>query len=686
MSDKLPPPDDDAPKRRVWKTWKWVGLLVLVVTLATWNRLPGSIAFLGTLFGLVAAVNLGFLFLRYLKGLLFWRVRNRILISFIFVGLIPLLLTLGIALLVSRLLLGQLAANYVEISVAELQRELSWINVELASQISAAAVAEKASLERLASRADQMHDEKFPRLSYRLSRRLSEGSFETVWKSDRHGIEKETDDYPVDKWLDGRPSFEGLLATGSDALLKTLRPVPQLAAYYLDLTAPLDQHLERRLQRDRSVYVTFMKPGSVVVSGNAIQVQGNSVTGAGPDPALVARLQELEQRSSRDTRRMVTWVTVLQAQNYLSGQKSGATLVILHVPLATLYQVYLAGSYQIGDFVTNLIMVLLGVIAFTVMSSLAFGVTITRRITKSIHDMYEGTLALQQGDLKHRIPVRRKDQLGLLAHSFNQMSASMVRLLEEVTEKKRLEQELEIAREVQATLFPKQLPHPRGLSVYGGCVPARVVSGDYYDFVVESETHMHIVVSDISGKGISAALLMANLQAAMRNQLLTLKQGSRADRESSLAEVFRQLNQQIYRNSPSEKYATLFCAGYNAETRCLCYCNAGHLPPLLLSDGKVERLETGGTVLGLFEDASYEAASVALAAGTMIAVYTDGITEAVNGAGEEFGERRFVEALRQSRGLSAEAIYKHVIERVQQWQGALQQHDDITLIVGKVEG
>ena len=146
------------------------------------------------------------------------------------------------------------------------------------------------------------------------------------------------------------------------------------------------------------------------------------------------------------------------------------------------------------------------------------------------------------------------------------MSVSITRLLEEVSEKKRLEQELEIAREVQATLLPKQLPHPRGLAIYGGCEPARVVSGDYYDFLVEDEARLHIVCGDISGKGISAALLMANLQASMRNQLLTLKQGSENDFGPRLAAMMEQLNEQIYANSPSAKYVTLFVGRYDAES------------------------------------------------------------------------------------------------------------------------
>jgi sigma-B regulation protein RsbU (phosphoserine phosphatase) len=184
------------------------------------------------------------------------------------------------------------------------------------------------------------------------------------------------------------------------------------------------------------------------------------------------------------------------------------------------------------------------------------------------------------------------------------MSASIVRLLEEVSEKKLLEQELEIAREVQATLFPKQLPSPRGLAIFGGCEPARTVSGDYYDFIVEDEAHLHIVVGDISGKGISAALLMATLQAAMRSQLLTMRQAGSESLEQRLSDI--------------------------------------------------------------------------------MAIFTDGVTEAMNGADEEFGEERLIQALQESQSHAPEGIYRHVTDRVRSWQGAQKQHDDITLIVVKV--
>ncbi len=179
--------------------------------------------------------------------------------------------------------------------------------------------------------------------------------------------------------------------------------------------------------------------------------------------------------------------------------------------------------------------------------------------------------------------------------------------------------------------------------------------------------------------------MMANLQAAMRNQLLAIKSDNPADMEKSLVGIMAELNQQIHANSPSEKYATLFLSRYDAGTRRLWYCNAGHLAPILLTGQEVQALEPTGTVIGLLPGAGYQAKSVDLAPGALLAIFTDGITEAVNGADEEFGTERLLEALQQSRLRPPEEVYRFVIGKVREWQGTLPQHDDMTLTVFKVK-
>ncbi len=682
--DRLLLPVAETSLKRAWRPWKGVGLAAFVLAILLNRWLPGIVVAFCYLLGIVLVFNLLFHLLRYLKNRLFWRVRYRIIGSFIFVGLLPLILILGIVYLTAYVFMGQLSANYLETSMRELQNQVSVINMELAQQLHPPA--SESALRLAADKVFKRHSGEFPIMAAILARRRPDGSFELVGRYDPKEVNRGIQDYPAEKWLGGKESFEGFLLRDETGLLSTLRPVSSLGDCYLDVSVPVDRHIETLLKDRRDIYVAFSGFGKTVVqeSRTGIQVRVEDEKDRKSREEFGAKIGELQSRRAFDTRRMTSWGAVLEGRDFATGEKKPAALAFIRVPYKTLYGVYLSGSFAIGSALLKIIAALLVFFVIAELVSVVVGATISRRITRSIHDMYIGTLALQKGDLQHRIPVRLNDQLGMLAQSFNQMSASINRLLEEVSEKKRLEQELEIAREVQETLFPKLLPHPRGLSVFGGCEPARVVSGDYYDFIHEDDARLHIVVGDISGKGISAALLMANLQAAMRNQISAFHRGVSEDVERSLAEVMRQLNTQIFLNSPSEKYATLFAGRYDAETRRLCYCNAGHLPPILLHDGGIDRLETGGTVLGLFEAADYKASSIELTPGTVFAIFTDGVTEAVNSGDEEYGEARLIEALRESSSHSPEGIYRHVTAQVRLWQGALKQHDDITLIVGKV--
>lgn len=663
-------------------------MLAAFVLALVFNRwLPDILLAVFYIAGTAVILNLLFHLLRRLRNKVFWRVRHRILGSFIFVGFIPLLVLFGVAYLSIYLLLGQLSAHYLHASLDELNQEVTRINTDLGHRIAPPAAGD--AFRKAAEKEFEANAAAFPKLAALLLRRQREGSWEKIGSSDTQGILDESAAPAADKWLQGKTAFEGLLLLKETGLLTSLRPAPSVPGAYLAVFAPLDLHVEERLRREKNIYLALSGMGTteVLQREDGITVRTRNEGAGSSEAERRAEIGALKEQLKADTRRMIIWAAVLECRDYMAGETKPLGLGVIRVPLETLNLAYLSGvgNYSTGQYILKGILVLLAVFVLAELVSLLIGITISRRITRSVHDMYLGTMALKDGNLQYQIPVRRNDQLGLLAHSFNQMSSSITRLMEEVSEKKRLEQELEIAREVQAALFPKQLPHPRGLSLFGGCEPARVVSGDYYDFIHEDDARLHIVVGDISGKGISAALLMANLQAAMRNQLSTFHNADPAEIERRLSAVLEQLNTQIFLNSPREKYATLFAGRYDAESRRLCYCNAGHLPPVLLRRGEVIRLEGGGTVLGLFESASYKASSTELEAGTVLAIFSDGITEAVNDADEEFGEERLVEALRASVSRAPEGIYRHVIEQVRLWQGNLKQHDDITLIIGKVE-
>jgi serine phosphatase RsbU (regulator of sigma subunit) len=263
--------------------------------------------------------------------------------------------------------------------------------------------------------------------------------------------------------------------------------------------------------------------------------------------------------------------------------------------------------------------------------------------------------------------------------SFDEVSRAVEAQRRAAAEKLDLErraaQELEIAKRVQARLFPQTLPSLKTLDYAGTCIQARQVGGDYFDFLDLGRQRLGLVIGDIAGKGIAAALLMANLQANLRSKCAI-----------ALAEprkFLQAVNRLFFSNTTENAYATLVFAEYHDRTRTLRYANCGHLSALLLRrDGTVERLESTATVLGLFEDWDCEIGECRFAAGDLFVLYTDGVTESENDQGEDFGERGLIEGLRRHSKLPPSEMLAEIIKEVQEF-GPHEQHDDITLIIAR---
>ena len=240
---------------------------------------------------------------------------------------------------------------------------------------------------------------------------------------------------------------------------------------------------------------------------------------------------------------------------------------------------------------------------------------------------------------------------------------------------RRAAQELEIAKQVQARLFPQIRPELKTVEYAGVCLQARQVGGDYFDFLNLGPERLGLIIGDVSGKGIAAALLMANLQAALRSQ------SALAFDQPEL--LLKSVNSLFYDNTTENAFASLLFADYNDATRRLRYVNCGHLSGLLLKrNGNVEKLEPTSTLLGLFKEWDCSMREQELSPGDVLALYTDGVTEATDFRGEEFGERYLIESLRQHRELSCQALLGTIVDGVRQFS-AQEQHDDITAIVAK---
>jgi serine phosphatase RsbU (regulator of sigma subunit)/pSer/pThr/pTyr-binding forkhead associated (FHA) protein len=266
-----------------------------------------------------------------------------------------------------------------------------------------------------------------------------------------------------------------------------------------------------------------------------------------------------------------------------------------------------------------------------------------------------------------------EDDLRVLTALANVAAAKIenVRLLEESLEKRRLEEDMRMAAEIQTGLLPREAPRLPGWDLVGCNRPCRTVGGDYYDFALDGE-RLLLALGDVSGKGTGAALLMTVLRAAVRAHWA----------EGSLSAAVARINRTVFQNVPSSKYVTFFLAALDPGTGRLAYVNAGHNPPLLLRhDGEVERLHEGGLVLGMFENVAYEDGVVEMRPGDRLVVYSDGVTETWSPEGEEFGEERLTELVLRGKPLDAEGLQQSVLREIEQFEQGARATDDRTLVV-----
>lgn len=312
-------------------------------------------------------------------------------------------------------------------------------------------------------------------------------------------------------------------------------------------------------------------------------------------------------------------------------------------------------------------------------AALLFTFRITGGITKAVNALHRGTRRIAEGDLDTEIEIPNQDEFGDLAFSFNQMAKAVKKGREEAVARGVLERELETARQIQQKLLPHAMPQVPGFEICGTSLPSRKVGGDYFDFIETQTGELGVAIGDVSGKGMPAALLMANVQASLHAQVIET---------GAVSEMVSRMNNLLVQSTDSNMFVTFFCGYLNRSKSSLTWTNAGHNPPLLVrSNAQVERLESAGLMLGFLPDQAYPQEETPIQPGDVLILFTDGITEAsapIEGEKREhFGDQRLIDTVLASRTESAPEIQAAILKAVSLFTADAAQEDDITLVVVK---
>ena len=692
----------------------------------TWGEhLGGWVGFLV----FMAAVLFSILAFRWLKRRILWRLRNRLIVTYVFIGVIPVILLVAMAGFSLFLFAGQFA-SFVVISELNAQlRSVEAVNAAISNELAAGlARGNNPTAESLSGlkKRDRAWGHRQVQ-AWQAAKALPLSSDIPVTSSFSYPafFDKNDNEY-AEALRDGKP-FRQIVSDHGKLYLRVVSILPVRSDSLTVVTSePLDQDLVGKIAASLGEITLFAAtvPDHPLGQANAAGEKDSgaktnfSYTAKGKNGATVTQTSG-GQSATEDLPPIFTvgaspepmnfmdqeipFVTPLQAVDWNSGATAarGIYLKVKTRPSKLYGHLFAA----LGEFAGLVVDALIAVgIFFAVIELIALiiGTRMTRTVTAAVAQLHDATKHVDRGDFSHRIPVKSSDQLADLAISFNSMTASIEKLILEQKEKQRLENELSIAQEVQAQLFPRQVSELESLEVHGFCRPARTVSGDYYDFLTASSHKLILAVGDISGKGISAALLMATIHSAVRaysmENLPQMREpvavGALSGEgrimaawpegvEVSPGALLSLLNHQLYESTPMEKYATLFLGIYDGRSHHLTYSNGGHLPPILIGkDGAIRRLEVGGTVVGLFDNMTYDEGAVQMHPGEIFLAYSDGVTEPENDFGE-FGEQRLIDLVRENRHLPLPQISQIVTLAVDTWIGDNEQPDDVTLVLAR---
>jgi phosphoserine phosphatase RsbU/P len=683
---RRPPPRPAAapqPTARELLVQTWPGRLFLLTAgfkllIAVWRiagTVPESIRLVNSIATLGLAVAVGIfawrLFVR-IKRQLLWRVRRKLILSYIFIGVIPSLLILVFFLFAGSLVFMNVSAYLFKDGFDTIVE-----NARLSAQAAATEIGRNpGSAVETIERVYRIRVKAYPAVSIAYLR--ADGSREAIgpWQ----GLPA-PDSLPV--WLK-EDSFAGSLGVpvkdspGEEELV--IRAVAKVGgadpagAVIVDI--PLDEQMTQRLQQQSGVRLESVFDARVINAATATATGGTSQQG-GRSVLFERSVTQIE---------VADWTSTLF--------KPHRDTVMLSYRVRELYKkLSSAQSLLVGTAGLPLseallwVLIVIGVMFLIIeAAALIMGLALARSITSSVHELFMGTERVRQGDFTHRINIESKDQLGELAESFNQMTGSIENLLLTAAEKKRMEEELRIARQIQMSLLPRGPLDFPGISMTALCVPAREVGGDYYDFFHVGDRQLGVLIADVSGKGTSAALYMAELKGLM----LSLSQIYKSPRQ-----LLMEVNRIISENLDTRSFITMTYAVIDLAQGVMTYARAGHTPLVYMrggSQGQAQVLIPSGIVVGLRIPGAAEKFAelleedrIDLRKGDVLALYTDGITEAMDAGSDLFGDARLGRLVSEHGHLETADLRERILREIEAFVGGADQHDDMTMILIKVE-
>jgi len=635
---------------------------------------------------------------------LLWRVRRKLIVSYVFIGFVPTLLILAFFLVGARLMSMNLSAYLFKAGYDDVVAEVRGLARETAAELAAPGARPQAIIDRrVAGERERFADVSLvlvPVAAVPATPGAGEPAPGEPAAETRPAPPPDAPRYRSGPWWHTAPprtlpgwlpedGFAGTLAFRPDpdgenllGIRVVVPPANPGAGFAVVVDLPVTGQVIEHLYD-----VTGVRAGAVTIGGDDELSPPNEPAGeTAPDEAA----GEHEEAGSVSPFNFEYSVAHLELADWTSGRTASAW-VGLNARVGQIYDRISAVQGLIGEnltlgqaflFVLVLVAVLFLIIEFV---ALIMGFTLARSITSAIHEMFMGTERVRAGDFTHRIRVTTRDQLGELADSFNQMTSSIEDLLRQAAEKKRLEEELRIAREIQMSLLPAGPLHMPGLAVAALCLPAREVGGDYYDFFRLGERRLGILIADVAGKGTSAALYMAELKGLV----LSLSQVWASPRQ-----LLVEANRILAANLDSRAFITMTYAVLDLEARRMTYARAGHTPLIYVpaGGGGAQVLTPNGMVVGLRLPGAEEKFAELLEEWTLpletddvIVLYTDGISEAMNPQSDLFGDARLSHLVEEHGHLESGELRERILREVQAFADGADQHDDMTMVLIKVE-